>query len=222
MSRASHLLFILAILAMIVAVSSVHAASSAGAALNPDAALKTIMEGNQHFVAGQLAHPNRTDLRRIHVALRQNPFVAVLSCSDSRVPPEIIFDQGLGDIFVVRVAGNTIDPLGLQSLDYAVEHLGVTLILVLGHDRCGAVGAAVSSYPKPDVGVMLRNIYPAVRATEGQPGDAVSNTIDMNAKLMVAHLESEPAFAQRIKDHRLMIVGGRYHFETGKVTILPQ
>ena len=223
MPLAGHVLAILVLLAMTTAAPSASAAApSTGSAMSPAAALKTIMEGNQRFVAGQLVHPNRGDLRRIHVARGQNPIVAVLSCSDSRVPPEIIFDQGLGDIFVVRVAGNSVDALGLQSLAYSVEHLGATLILVLGHDSCGAVGAAVASYPKPDVGVMLSNLYPAVRAVEGQPGDAVSNAIDMNVKLMVTHLESAPMFAQRIKDHELMIVGGRYHLETGKVTIFPQ
>ncbi len=201
--------------------SSALAAPVSAASLGPAEALRTIMEGNQRFVSGHLLHPNRGDLRRSHVAKGQRPFVAVLSCSDSRVPPEIIFDQGLGDIFVVRVAGNTVDALGLQTLAYAVEHLGTSLILVLGHDACGAVQAAVASYPKPDVGVMLTNIYPAVAATHNQPGDAVSNAIDSNVMLMVKQLTAAPVFGDRVKDGRLMIVGGRYHLDSGKVTIFP-
>lgn len=222
MLRLSRTLPILVIFGLMAAAwSAASAAPPAAAAMSPAAALRTIMEGNEHFVAGRLVHPNRGDLRRSHVARGQNPFVAVLSCSDSRVPPEIIFDQGLGNLFVVRVAGNTLDTLGVQSLAYAVEHLGTGLILVLGHDACGAVTAAIASYPKPDAGVMLTNIYPAVAATHDQPGDAVSNAIDSNVNLMVAQLKRAPAFAERVKDGRLMIVGGRYHLESGKVTIFP-
>jgi carbonic anhydrase len=189
--------------------------------MSPAEALRTIMEGNARFASDHLMHPNRGDIRRRQLASGQNPFVAVLSCSDSRVPPEIVFDQGLGDIFVVRVAGNTVDQLGLQTLAYGVEHLGTGLILVLGHDSCGAVKAAVETYPKPDAGVMLTNIYPAVAATKDQPGDPVSNAIDRNVVLMVAQLKAAPVFAARVKDGRLMIVGGRYNLETGKVTIFP-
>jgi carbonic anhydrase len=189
--------------------------------MSPAEALRTIMEGNARFTAEHLEHPNRSDLRRSHLTKGQNPFVAVLSCSDSRVPPEIIFDQGLGDVFVLRVAGNTVDSLGLQTLAYSVEHLGTELILVLGHDSCGAVKAAVDSYPKPDVGTMLTNIYPAVAATKDQPGDPVANAVDSNVKLMVTKLKAAPAFAARVKDGRLTIVGGRYNLKSGKVTIFP-
>jgi carbonic anhydrase len=195
------------------------AAAPAGSRISPAEALRNLMEGNERFASGRLMHPNRNDLRRSHVAGGQSPFVAVLSCSDSRVPPEIIFDQGLGDVFPVRVAGNTVDQLGLQTLAYGVEHLGANLILVLGHDSCGAVKAAVESYPKPDVGVMLSNIYPAVAATRGQPGDAVSNAIDRNVELMVAQLKAAPVFAARVRSGSLVIVGGRYNLESGRVTI---
>ncbi|HTW87195.1 MAG TPA: carbonic anhydrase [Candidatus Binataceae bacterium] len=196
-------------------------AAPAASRMSPAEALRTLMEGNARFASDHPAHPNRDALRRAHLATGQNPFVGVLSCSDSRVPPEIIFDQGLGDIFVLRVAGNTVDQLGLQTLAYGVEHLGTALIVVLGHDSCGAVKAAVETYPKPDAGVMLTNIYPAVAATKDQPGDPVSNAINRNVVLMVAQLKAVPAFAERIKDGRLMIVGGRYNLETGKVTIFP-
>lgn len=213
---------ILSMLAFIVAISrAALGAAPATPRMSPADALRTIMEGNARFASDHLAHPNRDDIRRSHLAGGQNPFVAVLSCSDSRVPPEIIFDQGLGDIFVVRVAGNTVDQLGLQTLAYAVEHLGTGLILVLGHDSCGAVKAAVDSYPKPDAGVMLTNIYPAVAATKDQPGDRVSNAIDRNVALMVTQLKTAPVFADLVKEGRLMIVGGRYHLRSGKVTIFP-
>ncbi|HUY20562.1 MAG TPA: carbonic anhydrase [Candidatus Binataceae bacterium] len=213
---------ILSTLAFIAAVSgAAFGAAAAAQPTSPAEALRTIMAGNARFAAGHPTHPNRGDLRRIHLARGQNPFVAVLSCSDSRVPPEIVFGQGLGDVFVVRVAGNSVDPLGLQTLAYAVDHLGTRLIVVLGHDSCGAVKAAVESYPKADAGVMLTNLYPAVAATRSQPGDRVSKAIDRNVELMVAELKAAPPFADRVKDGRLMIVGGRYHLKSGKVTIFP-
>jgi carbonic anhydrase len=134
MLRARYLFSIITMLGLIAdASSSTSAAPISAVSLSPADALRTIMEGNQRFASGHLVHPNRGDLRRSHVAKGQHPFVAVLSCSDSRVPPEIIFDQGLGDVFVVRVAGNTVDTLGLQTLAYAVENLGTSLILLLGH-----------------------------------------------------------------------------------------
>ncbi len=191
------------------------------AGMKPADALRTIMEGNARFASDRLVHPNRGALRRSHLVTGQNPFVAVLSCSDSRVPPEIIFDQGLGDVFVVRVAGNTVDQLGLQSLAYAVEHLGTGLVVVLGHDSCGAVKAAAESYPKADAGVMLTNLYPAIAAARDAQGDPVSNAIDRNVALMVAQLKASPVFADRVKDGRLMIVGGRYNLKSGRVAIFP-
>jgi len=208
------------LLAFIVASwSGAFGTAPAPSRMSPAEALRTLMEGNQRFATGHLMHPNRDEPRRGLVSSGQNPFVGVLSCSDSRVPPEVIFDQGLGDVFVLRVAGNTVDQLGLQTLAYGVEHLGTNLILVLGHDSCGAVKAAVESYPKPDVGVMLTNIYPAVEATRKEPGDAVSNAIDRNVELMVAQLKASPIFSDRVKDGRLAIVGGRYNLKSGKVTI---
>jgi carbonic anhydrase len=194
MRRAHFMVPLPILLAFIVASGSgAFGAAPAASRMSPTEALRTLMEGNQRFAAS--------------------------SYSDSRVPPEIIFDQGLGDVFVVRVAGNTIDQLGLQTLAYGVEHLGTSLILVLGHDSCGAVKAAVETYPKPDVGVMLTNIYPAVEATRNRPGDAVSNAIDRNVELMVAQLKASPTLADRVRDGRLAIVGGRYNLKSGKVTI---
>lgn len=220
-TRASITILIPAVLGLVALVCRSAIAASAAPRMSPAEALRTILEGNARFASDHLAHPNRDDIRRAHVATGQNPFVAVLSCSDSRVPPEIVFDQGLGDIFVVRVAGNTVDQLGLQTLAYGVEHLGVGLIVVLGHDSCGAVKAAVETYPKPDAGVMLTNIYPAVAATKDKPGDPVSNAINRNVMLMVAQLKAAPVFAGRVKDGSLLIVGGRYNFETGKIFIFP-
>jgi len=135
------------------AIAAVHAPT-----MSAEQALKLLLEGNQRFVAGKLEHPNQTPARRAEVAKGQHPFAAVLACSDSRTPPEIIFDRGLGDIFTVRVAGNVADQVVIESLDYSVKHLGVRVVMVLGHSRCGAVIAAVEGHEEDneDVGPMLR------------------------------------------------------------------
>lgn len=132
---------------------STGAAQAAGgeAGVTPDAALRRLKEGNARFVKGRLKHPNGAPARRTAVAAHQSPFAVILSCSDSRVPPELVFDQGLGDLFVVRTAGQVVAELELGSIEYAVEHLGASLVLVLGHERCGAVKATVESLHPPPV-----------------------------------------------------------------------
>jgi carbonic anhydrase len=178
-------------------------------------ALTQLLDGNARYVRGQ---PDHADQRPSDAA--QHPIAAILSCSDSRVPPEIIFDRGVGSLFVVRAAGNTCDRLGIQSLEYAVAHLGTRLIIVMGHDQCGAVSAAVKTYPKQDVGPMLENIYPAVRKTKDRTGDALSNAIEENAILVAKTLAEDPALAPSVKSGELKIVPARYSLGTGKVKIL--
>ncbi|HLW71315.1 MAG TPA: carbonic anhydrase [Candidatus Binataceae bacterium] len=193
----------------------------AGAASEPDTlsaeqALQRLLEGNARYVHNKPLHPNSRPS-----AAPQHPMAVVLSCSDSRVPPEIIFDQGVGNLFVVRTAGNTYDQLALETIEYAIGHLGTKLILVIGHDQCGAVSAAVKNYPKADVGPMLKNIYPAVAATKDKPGDAVANAVNENAILIAARLAREPALAEAIAAGKLKILPARYRLATGKVEILP-
>jgi carbonic anhydrase len=181
----------------------------------PSLALRQLPDGNHRYVAGRAEHPHQRP-----TAAPQHPLAVVLSCSDSRVAPEIIFDQGLSDLFVVRVAGNTYDRLALQSIEYAVEHLGTNLIVVMGHDQCGAVTAAVHAYPEPDAGPMLTNIYPAVREAFRHPGDQVSNAIEANAKLVARKLEGEPDLKDKIESGQLKIECARYILETGEVKLL--
>jgi carbonic anhydrase len=200
-------------LILITSMSSFAAPPSDG--VSAQDALKQLLDGNARYVRGQ---PDRADQRPSAAA--QHPIAAILSCSDSRVPPEIIFDRGVGSLFVVRAAGNTCDRLGIQSLEYAVAHLGTRLIIVMGHDQCGAVSAAVKTYPKEDVGPMLENIYPAVRKTKDQKGDALSNAIDENAILTAKRLSEDPALAPGVKRGDLKIVPARYALDSGKVTIL--
>ncbi len=178
-------------------------------------ALKTLLEGNQRYVANTATHPAA---RPSDAA--QHPIAVVLSCSDSRVPPELIFDQGVGGIFVIRVAGNTYDRLALQSIEYAIAHLGSRLIVVMGHDQCGAVTAAVESYPDKDAGPMLENIYPAVAQAKKQGGDVASDAISDKALAVAQRLEAEPSLAAAMKKDGVEIVPARYTMATGKVTIL--
>jgi len=182
----------------------------------PAVALQQLLDGNKLYVADKSVRPAQ---RPSDAA--QHPAAVILSCSDSRVPPEILFDQGVGSLFVVRDAGNSLDRLALESIEYAVAHLGTRLIIVLGHDQCGAVKAAVHEYPKPTDTVMLKNIYPAVANTQGKPGDPVSNAVSENAILTAARLAHEPAFAARVADGALKIVPARYNLPTGTVTLLP-
>jgi carbonic anhydrase len=182
----------------------------------PAAALQQLLDGNARYTADKATHPAS---RPSDAA--QHPAAVILSCSDSRVPPEILFDQGVGSLFVVRAAGNTYDQLALESIEYAVAHLGTPLIVVMGHDQCGAVTAAVKEYPKSAVGPMVKNIYPAVAKTKGQPGDPVSNAISENAVLIAEKLTRDPRLAAMVASGQLKIVAARYNLATGAVTMLP-
>jgi carbonic anhydrase len=181
-------------------------------------ALQQLLAGNARYVDGKVTCPNPA--QRPSDAT-QHPIAAVLSCSDSRVPPEILLDQGVGSLFVVRAAGNTYDELGRQSLEYAIKSLGTKLIVVLGHDSCGAVSAAVKSFPKPGTGAMVENIYPAVQKTRAMPGDPVSNAVSENAILVAERLRNAPQFRALIKAKEIEIVPARYNLKTGKIQILP-
>jgi carbonic anhydrase len=182
----------------------------------PATALQQLLDGNARYVADKATHPASRPSDA-----KQHPAAVILSCSDSRVPPEILFDQGVGSLFVVRAAGNTYDQLALESIEYAVAHLGTTLIVVMGHDQCGAVTAAVAEYPKPTAGPLVKNIYPAVAKTKGRPGDPVSNAISENAVLTAERLARDPRMAAMVTSGQLKIVAARYNLGSGAVTILP-
>jgi carbonic anhydrase len=183
----------------------------------PAAALQQLLDGNARYVGDKATHPAA---RPSDAA--QHPIAIVLSCSDSRVPPEILFDQGVGTLFVVRDAGNTYDQLALESIQYAVGHLGTRLIVVMGHDQCGAVTAAVNEYPKPTQSPLLKNIYPAIKESKGKPGDAVSNAISENAVLVAKKLAQDPQLAPLVASGELKIIPARYNLATGAVTQLSE
>jgi carbonic anhydrase len=189
--------------------------------LNPDAALQKLMEGNQRFVAHQPQYPDQSALRLQEVAQAQHPFAAILSCADSRVSAEIVFDQGIGDIFDVRIAGNIATPEAIGSIEYAVILLGSTLLMVMGHERCGAVTAAVKNESLPgDISTFVQAIKPALRKVKNKPGDAVENGVVANVQYQIERLKRSQLLSEQLESGKLKIVGGRYDLDTGKVTII--
>jgi carbonic anhydrase len=193
--------------------------------LSPDAALKRLMDGNSRYVAGV---SRRHDFKHEREALvgGQNPYAAVLSCADSRIAPEYAFDSGRGDLFVCRVAGNFANDDTIASLEYSVAVLGAPLILVLGHDSCGAVDATIKSLkdgkPLPGhIPSLVAAIAPAVKAVSQQSGDALDNAIRQNVIDTVAKLKSAtPILSAAVEQNKLKVVGGIYRLATGKVDVL--
>jgi carbonic anhydrase len=190
--------------------------------VNPQAALQQLMAGNKRFLEGKGSHPHQSLARLQETVAAQYPFAAILGCADSRVPSEIIFDQGLGDLFVVRVAGNVASQTAIGSLEFATAVLGAQLIMVLGHARCGAVKAAVKGDPLPGrIGVFVEEIKPAVERVRDKTGSIEENSIIANVQYQAEKLgESSTILAGLIKSGKLKIVGGRYDLATGKVTML--
>lgn len=190
--------------------------------VNGDTALKKLEEGNKRYVEAKFTHPNQTKERREEVAKGQHPFAVIVSCSDSRVPPEVIFDQGLGDLFVIRVAGNIVDDAVLGSIEYAIEHLGAKLVVVLGHERCGAVDATVKGGEAPGhIKGLVEAIKPAVEKSKDQAGDKLDNAVKANVAIVVDKIKtSEPIIKEFVHEKHLKIVGARYDLDEGNVTIL--
>lgn len=188
----------------------------------PDAALQRMIEGNKRFTQDKRQNPHQSRLRLQETAAAQYPFAAMLSCADSRVPSEIIFDQGIGDFFVVRMAGNVVSPTAIGSLEFSTVVLGVQLIMVMGHQRCGAVAAAVKGDPLPGrIGTFVEDIKPAVARIQGKSGDPVENAVVANVQYQVEVLkQTSVILAGLIKEGKLKIVGGRYDLGTGEVTIV--
>jgi carbonic anhydrase len=191
----------------------------------PAEAIAKLKEGNGRYTSGSLQHPGQTTDRRTELANVQHPFAVIVSCSDSRVPPEIVFDQGLGDLFIVRVAGNVMNNEGLGSIEYAVDHLGSRLILVLGHQRCGAVDAAKQTIAAKGkapghIESLVMAIKPAVQATAK---DDLDTTIKANVKNVVQALRSStPILKGEVDSGKIQVVGGYYSLDTGAVTFLDE
>ncbi len=189
---------------------------------SPDAALQRLMDGNRRFMRHKGRHPDQSQARMREVAQVQHPIATLLSCADSRVPPEILFDEGIGDLFDIRVAGNIVTSEVLGSLEYAVSVLGTPLVMVLGHERCGAVTAAVQGERLPGhMSSFVKAIKPAISKTKGESGDPVDNAVIANVQYQIEKLKrSSTIVSQQLRDGKLKIFGGRYDLDTGEVTLI--
>jgi carbonic anhydrase len=182
----------------------------------PDEALGRLKTGNERFVNNKESASKPVAARRAETAAGQNPFAVVVGCADSRTAPEIVFDQSIGDLFVVRTAGNLVDDYALGSIEYAVEHLGVRLIVVLGHERCGAVTAALASASAPGhVNALVRDIQPAVEAVKGKEGDRLANAIHENDAMVAAKIRKNAELGELAA--QVKVVEAYYDLDTGKV-----
>lgn len=192
-----------------------------------DEALQRLLRGNRRFVAAMAANPNQTVERRAQVAYKQTPFAVILGCSDSRVPLEIIFDQGIGDLFVVRLAGNVFDNgMGLGSIEFAVEYFHSPLLMVLGHERCGAVQSTIEAMERNatvpgKIANIVAAIKPVVEQVRGQPGDLLDNAVQANVRHVVNQLQNAGPIVKNLQaEGKLKIVGAYYALQTGQVEIL--
>src|SRR3954463_16591528 len=198
-------------------------AAAQESAPSADSVLRELTAGNAHHVAKQYQHPHETAARQRELSTGQQPHAAILTCADSRVPPEIVFDQGLGDLFDVRVAGNVAGDAELASLEYAAEHLHTPLVVVMGHQRCGAVSAAVEGGEAPGhLPSLINAILPAVKTAKGLSGDLVENAVRINVENVVRQLRAcKPVLEEQVAAGHLRIVGAVYSLDTGKVAWLP-
>lgn len=193
----------------------------AKSSLTPDQALQMLMEGNKRFVSSKRQNPHQNLARVTEVAKGQAPFAAILSCADSRVVPEIVFDQGIGDIFSVRIAGNIAITEDIASEEYGVGVLGAPLLMVLGHQRCGAVDAALKGGELPGViGSLVYALQPAIEASQGKPGDRLTNTIKANVLLQVKRLQTSPVISKLTEQGKLKVVGAYYELDTGTISLI--
>lgn len=194
-----------------------------------DEALKKLMAGNERFASGQTQSPRRSPKDFSAVAEGQNPSAIIIACADSRVSPELLFDVGVGDVFVIRVAGNVIDGAGSAikgSVEYAVAELNVPLIIVLGHSNCGAVKAAVKHIDQKDslpgaINGLVELVKPAAARSKDLKGDVYANATAENVKIGVDKLKMlDPIIAPRVKEGRVKVVGGVYDLNTGRMELV--
>jgi carbonic anhydrase len=185
----------------------------------PAEARRARYAGNQRFVEGRVTAPHRNMERLKEVAAGQKPFAAFLGCADSRVPIEIVFDQGFGDIFVTRIAGNVADPAIIGSLEFGTEVLGAQVLYVLGHSKCGAVSATMASGDVPgQISTLYQHIRRAAKEAKGDLDTAIRRNVQVQAEILA---EASPVIARRVRAGTLLIAGGVYDLDTGRVTPVP-
>jgi carbonic anhydrase len=187
--------------------------------LTGDAAMKELMDGNERYLAGKLtSFPEDLKILKKKTVAKQEPFAAVLSCADSRVPVEIVFDQSIGHLFVTRVAGNMVTPEIMASLEYGIAVLGLKAILVLGHTNCGAISAAVAGKEVPgQISVLYQHLMPAIRDSHGDEVAAVKANAAFQTRLL---RDSSTVIAKAVKENGVKVVGGVYSLETGRVSLI--
>jgi carbonic anhydrase len=205
--------------------TAVPAPLQEGPAANAEEALQRLLDGNKRYTANKSIDLNESESRRTELSKGQNPFATIFSCIDSRVPPELIFDRGLGDLLIVRSAGEVLDRAVLGSLQYGVAELKIPVLMVLGHEKCGAVKAtieAVESNTKgeADIDWLVEGIRPAVEKVHGQAGDVLDNTVRANVELTVERLKTSAILAEAVQKGELKIVGARYDLDSGLVEII--
>src|SRR6266581_3615229 len=195
----------LATIACLSIASLVLAADPPAASVSADAALAKLKEGNLRFATSEVSKGKPTAARRKETAQAQRPFAIIVACADSRTGPELVFDQTLGDLFVIRTAGNLIDDHALGTIEYGVGNLGARLIVVLGHQRCGAVKAALASDHAPGhIASLVRDLQPAVIAAKGKPGDAMHATTAENARQVAAQIKAKAELGDLAKDVQII------------------
>ena len=193
--------------------------------INADQALQILMEGNKRFMAAKPLYPNLTPKRRKELSKGQQPFAIIFGCVDSRVPPELVFDRGLGDLFVIRTAGQALDDAALCSIEFGVEKFNIPLVMVLGHEKCGAVSATIEVVEKKGVShgqinTLVEIIMPAVEKAMGQPGDLLENSVRANIQLAVEKLKVSPSLSKYLNIGKIKVVGAHYDLDTGVVDII--
>lgn len=184
----------------------------------PKVALEKLQKGNENFQKDFQENSKNFQSKRQEHLSSQSPFAIIVGCSDSRVPPEIIFDQNLGDLFVVRVAGSVIGPIELDSIEYAAKYLGSSVIVVLGHENCGAIKAVKAGQTKDieDIAALINQAVPDIKKL------SVDEATEKNVSYFVDLLEKSPVIQKMIADNRVQVVGGFYHFQDGRVDFLPK
>ena len=192
---------------------------------SPEGAQQLLIEGNQRFTSGEPLSKDFSSTRRSELMKNgQHPFAVIVSCSDSRVPPELLFDQALGDLFVVRVAGNVVTPVEMGSIEYAVEHLKVPLVVVLGHEECGAVTAAVQGgETQGSIAAIIEKIKPAVNeasVTKATGKDLIEKSADLNIRNAIMDIAKSPIIKEGLESKQVRVLGAKYDLDEGVLKLM--
>ena len=194
--------------------------ASLEAAQTPEEGLKRLQEGNKRFVDEALLHPDRTEERRLSLVEAQSPYAVIVTCSDSRVVPEVIFDEGLGDLFVIRVAGNVVGPTERESVEYAVDHLGPVIVVVMGHEKCGAVEAVIEGQTR-DIPEIAAFIKPSVKEAKSmKSADLLRLSTELNALKMRALLLKSSIVDKKVRAKSIAVHAAFYNQQTGVVEFI--